>query len=44
MLQKREWLEDAEGLVLQDPRDKAKAKLPESQSPAAQAHARCYSV
>ena len=30
MLEKREWPEDAEGLVLQDPRDMAKAKLPES--------------
>ena len=30
MLEKREWLEDVEGLVPQDPRDKAKAKLPES--------------
>ena len=33
MSEKRGTLEDAEGVVLQDPRDKAKAKLPESQSP-----------
>ena len=34
MSEKRGTLEDAEGVVLQDPRDKAKAALPESQSPA----------
>ena len=34
MPEKREPLEDAEGAVPQDPRDKAKAVLPESQSPA----------
>jgi hypothetical protein len=33
MSEKRGTLEDAEGVVLQDPRDKAKAALPESQSP-----------
>jgi len=44
MSEKRETLEDAEGAVLQDPRDRAKAGLPESQSPAVKAHTRCYSV
>ena len=34
MSEKRGTLEDAEGAVLQDPRDMAKAALPESQSPA----------
>jgi hypothetical protein len=34
MSEKREPLEDAEGAVPQDPRDRAKAALPESQSPA----------
>ena len=34
MSEKRETLEDAEGVVPQDPRDRAKAELPESQSPA----------
>ena len=34
MSEKRETLEDAEGVVLQDPCDMAKAGLPESQSPA----------
>ena len=36
MSEKRGALEDAEGAVLQDPRDMAKAALPESQSPAVQ--------
>ena len=44
MSEKREPLEDAEGAVLQDPRDRAKAGLPESQSPAVKAHTRCYSA
>ena len=44
MSEKRESLEDAEGAVPQDPRDRAKAGLPESQSPAVQPHTRCYSV
>ena len=44
MSEKRGSLEDAEGAVLQDPRDRAKAVLPESQSPAVQPHTRCYSV
>ena len=44
MSKKRESLEGAEGVVLQDPRDMAKAKLPESQSPAVEMHARCYSA
>jgi hypothetical protein len=34
MPEKRETLEGAEGIVSQDPRDKAKAGLPEPQSPA----------
>ena len=34
MSEKRGTLEDAEGAVLQDPRDMAKAALPESQSSA----------
>ena len=36
MSEKQGSLEDAEGAVLQDPRDRAKAALPESQSPAVQ--------
>ena len=44
MPEKREPLEDAEGAVPQDPRDTARAELPESQSPAVQPHTRCYSV
>ena len=44
MSEKRGSLEDAEGAVPQDPRDRAKAALPESQSPAVQPHTRCYSV
>ena len=44
MPEKRETLEGAESAVLQDPRDKAKAGLPESQSPAVERHTRCYSV
>ena len=44
MSEKREPLEDAEGAVLQDPRDRAKAGLPEPQSPAVQTHTRRYGV
>ena len=44
MPEKREPLEDAEGAVPQDPRDTARAGLPESQSPAVQPHTRCYSA
>ena len=44
MSEKRGTLEDAEGAVLQGPRDRAKATLPESQSPAVEPHTRCYSV
>ena len=44
MPEKRESLEGADSAVPQDPRDKAKAALPEPQSPAAQPHARCYGV
>jgi hypothetical protein len=36
MSEKRGSLGDAEGAVPQDPRDRAKAALPESQSPAVQ--------
>ena len=42
MPEKRETPEGAEGAVPQDPRDRAKAALPESQSPAVQPHTRCY--
>ena len=41
MSEKRGALEDAEGAVPQDPRDRAKAALPESQSPAVQEYTRC---
>ena len=44
MPEKRGALEGAEGVAPQDPRDKAKAALPESQSPAVQPHTRCYSA
>jgi hypothetical protein len=44
MPEKRETLEDAEGAVPQGPRDRAKAALPESQSPAVKPHTRCYSI
>jgi hypothetical protein len=44
MSEKRGSLEDAEGAVPQDPRDRAKAALLESQSPAVESHTRCYSV
>ena len=44
MPEKREPLEDAEGAVPQDPRDRAKAELLESQSPVVKTHTRCYSV
>jgi len=44
MSEKRGSLEDAEGAVLQDPHDRAKTALPESQSPAVEPHTRCYSV
>ena len=41
---KRGSLGDAQGAAPQDPRDTAKAALPESQSPAVELHTRCYSV
>ena len=44
MPEKRESPEGAEGVVPQDPRDKAKAALPEPQSPAVEWHTRCYGV
>ena len=44
MPEKRESSEGVYGAVLQGPRDKAKAILPESQSPVVEPHTRCYSV
>ena len=44
MPEKQGMSEDAEDMVLQDPRDKAKAILPESQSPVVELHTRCDSV
>src|SRR5262249_35619665 len=44
MPEKRESLEGADSAVPQDPRDKAKAALPEPQSPAVEMHTRCYSA
>jgi hypothetical protein len=44
MPEKRGTLEGAEGAVPQDPRERAKAALPESQSPAVRPHTRCYSA
>jgi hypothetical protein len=44
MPEKRESLEGADSAVPQDPRDKAKATLPEPQSPAVEMHTRCYSA
>jgi hypothetical protein len=44
MLEKRGPLEDAKGAAPQDPRDKAKAILPEPQSPAVEPHTRCDGV
>ena len=44
MPEKREVLEDAEGAVPQGPHDKAKAGLPEPQSPAVEMHIHCHSV
>jgi hypothetical protein len=38
MSEKREPSEDAYDAVLQGPRDRAKARLPEPQSPAVEAH------
>ena len=44
MSEKRGSLGDAQGAAPQDPRDTAKAALPESQSPAVELHTRCDSV
>jgi len=44
MAEKQEASEDAYGAVLQDPRDKVKAGLPESQSPEVQRHTHGDSV
>jgi hypothetical protein len=44
MSEKQGPLEDAEGIALQDPRDMAKARRLESQSPAVEPHTRGYRV
>ena len=44
MPEKRESLKGADSAVPQDPRDKAKATLPEPQSPAVEMHTRGYSA
>jgi hypothetical protein len=44
MLEKREPPEDAASAVPRDPRDRAKAKLPESRSPVVEPHTHCYSA
>jgi hypothetical protein len=44
MPEKQESPEGAYDVVLQGPRDKAKAKLPESQSPVVEPHTHCYSA
>ena len=44
MPEKPEMLEDAEDMVRQDPRDRAKARLPESQSPVVEPHTHCYNA
>jgi len=44
MSEKRETLEDAYGAVLQGPRERAKATLPEPQSPAVEPHTPRHSV
>ena len=44
MSEKRETLEDAEGVVPQGSCDMAKAKLPESQSPVVETHTHRYGV
>jgi hypothetical protein len=42
--EKREPPESVDGAVPQDPRDRAKARLPESQSPVVEPHTHCYSA
>jgi hypothetical protein len=44
MPEKRGAPEGVYGTVPQGPRDKAKATLPESQSPVVEPHTRCYSA
>jgi hypothetical protein len=44
MPEEREPPEGAEGAVPRDPRDRAKAGLPESPSPVVGPHTRCYSA
>ena len=44
MPEKQESPEGADGAVLQDPRGRAKATLPESQSPVVELHTRCYNA
>ena len=44
MSEKRGSLGDAQGAAPQDPRDRAKAALPESHSPAVEPHTRCHNA
>jgi hypothetical protein len=44
MPEKRESPEGVYGVVPQGSRDKAKATLPESQSPVVEPHTRCYNA
>ena len=44
MPEKRESSEGVYGAVPRDPRDRAKARLPESQSPVVEPHTHCYSA
>jgi len=44
MPEKQESPEGVYGAVLRGPRDRAKAILPESQSPVVEPHTRCYSA
>jgi hypothetical protein len=44
MPEKRESSEGVYGAVPRGPRDKAKATLPESQSPVVEPHTRCYNA
>ena len=42
--EKRGTLEGVEGVALQGPYDRAKAELPEPQSPAEESHSHCYNA
>jgi hypothetical protein len=44
MPEKREALEGVYGVVPRGPRDRAKAILPESQSPVVEPHTHCYNA